>query len=598
MSRLAERIRAVFSHPRAHVGVIVLSLLLAATSLWSGLCADDHVHRLILQESTAIEGFQRGQFDLFRFADPEHNRTLMDNGTFPWWADPEVRLAFFRPVTSLTHFVDHVLWPERPFFAHLQTVLWFGLGLLGIWSLYRRLIHPGWVVVLALAFYALDDARGSPISWLANRNAVVACTLSIWALLFHHRYCSDGWKPGLPLALATFTAALGAAEGAVAICAYLFAYSLFLDRGLGMRRWIRLVPYAVMVVLWRATSKALGYGVVGSGVYVDPSAEPAAFVAMIVERLPILMLAQIAGPWSEVWNATSLLLPGLEFGLAVLATAMLTAMGLLAVPLWKRSPVLRFWIVGSVLSAIPSCATFPADRLLSWVAIGAMPALALLFAGLVDEKRRVQETFWRPKATVLVAFSLVVLHLVIAPLTFPIRARGAEAVREMLTLANDSVPKTPDISNKTVVAINPPADPFIAFLPFMRADAGEPLVGTQRWLATGATDVLVERIDARTLRVRPDSGFLLSPSEQLFRSPRRPFAKNERVELRGMTVEITELEWDGRPAEAVIRFDRPLEDPEYVWLAWKGRSYVPFEPPKIGASVVLPKVDFFELAYG
>ncbi len=598
MNRLADCLRSLLSRPRAHAVVIAISLLLAATSLWSGLGADDHIHRLILKQSDAIAGFERAQLDLFRFAEPQHNRALMDNGTFPWWADPEVRLGFFRPVTALTHYLDFVLWPESPFLAHLHSVIWFGTGLLGVWSLYRRLINPGWVVVLALAFYALDDARGSPISWLANRNAVVACTLSIWALVFHHRHRADGWKPGMPLGLLAFTAALGAAEGAVAIFAYLFAYTLFLERARGLRRFVHLVPYLVVVVAWRATSKALGYGVLGSGVYVDPSAEPAAFVAMTVERLPILMLAQVAAPWSEVWNATLLVLPGLEYAVALGAAVVLTTMGILLAPLWRRSPILRFWIVGAVLAAVPSCATFPADRLLSWVAIGAMPALAYLFAGLVDESWRRKEPLWRPKITMFVALGLALLHLVIAPLTFPMRARGAEAVRKMLALANDSVPKTPEISEKTVVFVNPPADPFVGFLPFIRADLGEPLVGTQRWLATGSTEVLVERLDEHTLRVRPKDGFLLSPSEQLLRSPRRPLEKNQRIELEGMTVEITEVGWDGRPAEAVMRFSRPLEDPGYIWLKWEGRQYVPFELPEIGGQVVLPKVDFFEIAYG
>jgi len=38
-------------------------------------------------------------------------------------------------------------------------------------------------------------------------------------------------------------------------------------------------------------------------------------------------------------------------------------------------------------------------------------------------------------------------------------------------------------------------------------------------------------------------------------------------------------------------FDRPLEDPIFVWRQWKGTTFVPFEPPAIGESVTLPAAD-------
>src|SRR5262245_51667698 len=77
--------------------ILGLSMVGASASLSAGLGADDHIHRLSLNGSTAIEGLRRGAFDLFRFASPEFNRKLMDQGVFPWWADPDARLAFFRP---------------------------------------------------------------------------------------------------------------------------------------------------------------------------------------------------------------------------------------------------------------------------------------------------------------------------------------------------------------------------------------------------------------------------------------------------------------------------------------------------------------------
>ena len=61
-------------------------------------------------------------------------------------------------------------------------------------------------------------------------------------------------------------------------------------------------------------------------------------------------------------------------------------------PLLRREPVARFWALGMVLSLIPICATFPMDRLLFFVGLGAAGLLAQFLAvafGVVNGS-------WRP----------------------------------------------------------------------------------------------------------------------------------------------------------------------------------------------------------
>ena len=42
--------------------------------------------------------------DLFRFAggDVEHLRRMMDQGPYPWWTLPELKLVFWRPLSGLS----------------------------------------------------------------------------------------------------------------------------------------------------------------------------------------------------------------------------------------------------------------------------------------------------------------------------------------------------------------------------------------------------------------------------------------------------------------------------------------------------------------
>jgi hypothetical protein len=149
-----------------------------------------------------------------------------------------------------------------------------------------------------------------------------------------------------------------------------------------------------------------------------------------------------------------------------------------------------------------------------------------------------------------------------------------------------------------VVYINPVAVPQAAYLEVERAGAGIPRPKSQFWLATSETEVRVERLDDRTLRVHQRGGYLLSPGSRLLRSPERRFVRGARVQLEGVEVEVTDLTDDGRPSEILARFDRPLEDPSWLWLQWGVIGYIPFVPPPIGEGVTLPAADFIRVVFG
>src|SRR5690606_34338726 len=89
--------------------------------------------------------------------------------------------------------------------------------------------------------------------------------------------------------------ALLSGEGAIAICGYLLAYAIFLDRGSWRARAMSLLPCAALVVVWRVVYKALGYGVANSGLYFDPIGDPVGFLGALAERAPVLLFAQVGG---------------------------------------------------------------------------------------------------------------------------------------------------------------------------------------------------------------------------------------------------------------------------------------------------------------
>ncbi len=554
-------------------GAILLGVCLQLPSLNTGFVADDHLQRIILRKDRGIEGLPNSRLDLFTFADrPDHTRLLMDQGLFPWTADPSVRLAFFRPISSLTHVLD-----VSAITAHFQNLIWFALALCAAALFYRR--FGGAIAVLALVLYAVDDARGPTVGWIANRNALCALAIALPSLVLHDRWRKDGWRPGAWLAPLVLGIGLLAGESALATCAYLAAYALHLDRAKPAARLASLVPYGLVVVAWMVMYQQLGYGASGSGVYLDPARDPLVFLRALPSRLSFLLLGQFALPWSDFAELYRYLSPRLSTLIASIGAAELALFTYLIWPLLRRSPEARFFGTGAVLAAVPICATFPADRLLTFVGIGGMGLVALVIKG---ERR-------------ILAGILIAIHLMLAPPLAALRSRSMLTVDRPLKHANDTLPG--DFAGKTLVIVNPPSDILTGYLQIMRASLGQPRPKYLRALAAGTSPVEVERTNDRTLRVRPAGGFVQNVTERMLRSARAPWVAGAQVQLTGMRADIVSLLPDGRPAEVNFVFDLPLDDASIVWAAWLDGGYRSWTPPPTGARITLPASDFIKAMF-
>lgn len=573
--------------------VIAIGVMLAAPALTADFTADDHLHRVIARTDPGIPGLHARPLDLFVFAngDAADMTQLRDAGLFPWWVDPELKLSFLRPLSSATHALDHALWPESAAAQLAHNVLWHALALVAAWLVFRRFIAQRWIAVLALALFAFDDARGPVVGWIANRNALVALVVAIPVLLAHDRWRRDGWMRGRYLAPLGFAVALGAGESALAILAYIAAHALWLDRGTLRDRAIALAPYLVVVVIWRVIYAYLGYGVAGSGIYLDPGADPGGFLVEAATRLPFLLLGQLALPWSDFASFYPVI--GAVAVMLAIALATLAAITLASARLLRRDASARFFATGMLLAAIPVASTFPADRLLTFTSIGAMGLLAQLIAAAFRQRELLGDGRARRFAVTALVLVLVLVHLVLAPPFLVLRSRSMVAVARVLDRADGSVPFD---RGRTVIIATTPSDALVGYIPITRRSRDLPCPAHLYWLATATTAVTFERLDDRTLRVTPADGFLRREIDQMTRSARsRPFAIGERIALTGLVIEIETVTPDGRPRSVLARFATPLDDGSRTWLRWEGHAYVPYHPPAVGQRETLPAIDFSKL---
>lgn len=561
----------------------IAALLLVAPTLLGGWVADDYIQLLSQRPQPGVPGIAHRPLDLFRFADGTAStaRALMEQGVFPWWADPRVRLAFLRPLASLTQALDAQLWPGSSVAMHAHSLLWY-LGLvLGAGAAYRRFSSSAITAMLALALFAVDDAHAPVVGWIANRNSLVALAIMLMALLLHDQWRRGGAKSAALAAHAGFALGLSGGEAATALIPYFCGYALCLDHGKTQKKLGSLLGYVAIFVAWRIVYGRLGYGVSGSGLYFDPASAPLGFLWHAPARLLALLQGLFGAPWSEFWEVYPLASPLLQPAIGALGLLLLSALLVLAWPALEARPAARFWLCGAIGAILPACASFPHDRLLLGASIGSAAFLAEVLDHTVSSPQR-----WRRFG----AGSVLTLHLVCAPVLCVLRASTVGKLDALLRQQQETLPLSTAVRSQTVVLINPPLDPLAAYLAPYRELHGIPRPEALYWLATGVSELRLTTRDAHTLTVRPRGGYLWSSSQRMLRDPSTS-RRYEPVHLRQATFEVTELTSDGRPAEVRVRFERRLDDPELRFFRWQEHGYAEVHPPAIGDSVIVPAVD-------
>lgn len=611
IASLRCRLQRVLEHRRLPWLLAGVACALCVPSLWIGWQTDDYLHRASLQHVPEFPMLDRSPLDLFSFVsgDPKQNREAMDIGLLPWWSHETLRLSFFRPITGLTHWIDYQLWPKYPLLMHVHSLAWFAGVVACVAVLYRRLMEPVWVAGLAAVMFAVDDAHGLPAVWLANRNSVVAMLFGMLSLLAYDKWRRDGWRRGGAIAPIMMLLALLSAEAAVATGAYLLSYALFIDRGSLKTRFAALIPCTIVGVGWWALYKWMGFGASGSGLYVDPAVSPLRFLAAVGERFPLLLWGQWSFPPSDLHLV---LIQSAANVMWVVAVIFLVAFLMLIVPIVAHEKTCRFFLFGALVGALPSCSTFVSDRLLMFVGFGGMGVVAVFTSAVLRRLTWLPRvTRWRYPAVACCAFMLIV-HLVAAPLLLNQAAQRIQQMGAVLDQSSASLPAESEVRKQQVFIVNAPTAFLATFAPVIQALRGAAVPAVTMVLASGIQPMRIRRADDYTLVIRPKNGFLglrgemqnsddsgaplidaryIAPIfDQLFRDRHTPFVLGQRIELAHVTIEITELTQDGRPAEAAFHFVKRLDDPSHLWRQWKNGVYVSFPLPAIDESITLPPV--------
>ncbi len=609
-----KKAKHLLSHKYFPLGLVLISFLLALPSVRTGWFADDLPHRAAYVDTPASHEYLPeqdrlvGPMRMYSFFDRDEDRfrRALDLGWIPWWAQSDKLAAFWRPLTAYLSMLDYQFWPESSALMHIHSVCWFAALVLIAYIVYRRIFGAGWAAGLAGLLFTANDLQAVPINFLANRHILLGAVFGICVLWSHHRWRKETEIQWAIAANIFLLISVLASESGVAVLGYLIAYSLFFETGNVYTKLRPLVSYVILIVIWRVLYTGLGYGIVGLDLYVDPGREPVQFLFAVIERLPILLHGMFLFPSPAVYAVLTPLAVRIYWYISV---ALLLLLGTLFSPFWRENRTAQFWLVGTILATIPLCAPFPGGRSLILPSFGAMGLLAQLAKNAAERddpvKINISRRFWI-QATLLF---VIAIRIVIGSATLVGNHRTFAFLQKGIDLVADVDINDSELSQKTLIFMNPPSPVFAGYVIPIRTIRNDPVPAHVRVLSSGLDPVEIHRADKRTLVVRPRGGYMRQPNwqtedllstrayidpvnalrrfERLLLTHTSPFTLGEEIKLTDVTIRITELTDDARPAEATFVFDVALEDPSLKWLQWnmKEWKYEEFIPPEIGETV-------------
>ncbi len=586
------KLRQLLAHRHMPWIAAAVGVALCLPAVPSGFNGDDYFHRSILHDVDEFAQRSDPLLDLFVFVpDDERRDWQFDVGFLPWWADPELNIGFLRPVTAATHVLDHALWPDSAAAQHVHSLLWFALAIVTVGALYRRVHGGGLVAGLAVLLFALEDSHAMPAGWLANRNSLLTLVFAGAVVLLHLRWrrshrTVDAIPPLVVLAVGLFCG-----EATLAAVAYVTAWQLTMDEGPWARRLGALVPYGVLVAIWRVAYDLLGYGSHGSGLYLDPGQQPLRFTVALVERLPLLL----AGQWFQVpVDIWAVFHRGMQIGLSLVGGMLCFGVLFLLWRLLRERRVARFWALGMVLSLVPVCAAFPMARLLIHAGVGAFALLAMLAAsvGLFGQER-VDGGRVRRLGTV----GMLVLHGPLAALGLLAGVATLPVFGALFATGAESAPMDEELEEQTLIFVNGNEFPAVYTSVIRRLDESGPVPRRIAILAPMHNDNTVVREDAHTLIATIEGGMFANGFDRLMRNPDlAPFTAGQKIEGADFDVVVRAVTDDGRPREVAYRFHETLESPSYRWVCWRPAGFAAFDLPAVGQTVSLPMVHVMEAA--
>jgi hypothetical protein len=242
----------------------------------------------------------------------------------------------------------------------------------------------------------------------------------------------------------------------------------------------------------------------------------------VAERLPFLLLGVFWAPGADAW----LFVPRTDHaGLFWVPWTVTLVILVLILPVVKSDNTARFWLAGTLLSAVPLCSAPAADRVLMFPALGGMALVAVTIARLNDNEASLPATrLWRWPARFM-TWGWYFLLLFISPLVRPLRAIALQGHNDSMLQAADDLyaGQAPRVVH--LIIVNAPDYYTGTGAASMGALRHPPGAACVRVLYGGVDPIEVSRPGEHELLIKAPRGFMHNGFNRVFRGQKSPFSK-------------------------------------------------------------------------
>ncbi len=166
---IESKLLPLFATRKWIIGATAAAVLLLSLGIRTPFFMDDYLHQAMMEGTTNLPWKPVPPWALYTMipGDPGFMERSIALGSAPWWANRSFQATFFRPLGSLSLYLDHLLFPGSAVWAHVTSLLWFLFVLASVALLYRRLETNK--TASGLAFPTSDRSERRPSSSRTDR---------------------------------------------------------------------------------------------------------------------------------------------------------------------------------------------------------------------------------------------------------------------------------------------------------------------------------------------------------------------------------------------------------------------------------------------
>jgi hypothetical protein len=526
--------------------VSVIGFFLTLPSLNSGCFLDDH---FFLQSNLERTGYyQRAIWDRFNFvSSAEEIKNYQEIGIFGWWVPGELKLNYFRPLSSIIYTGIFTILHATPWVMHLITIVLYTLLVYIAALVYERFSSSLLVFGVASLLFAVDDAHAYSSSWISGINTMLTVITGLSSLLMHDSWRRKKWLPGAYLSPFLLFIALMTSEGGLATVAFITAYTLFIEKNtlwVRIKTWLPCCCISVLYILFYMFSSVTAGK---SSNDLNFSSGAIGFIVnMVLNSIYMIFFQIISFPPARTALAV---FPGASLIVFLICIAGF----LLFRNVLKENRNARFYATAMVVSTLPFSLSGSQDRLLFWTGAA--------WFGLLGEiihyyRFAIVKAFVQKVIVGILIFSnlFVSLYYYVPTLgTYARFDRYAKVIEKSVFSGN-------------TVFVNSPLEQYFLFPSAIR------YLRNQIWpdhlyiLYAGRKTIQVKKIDDYTIEISAPEGWVSSPSARAFLPRYYRFKSGYSVTLKKMTATVIESNSNGYPVK--VRFFFPAGVDSFTWMRW------------------------------